>query len=142
MVRDAPRFASPRRPDPDPIAYWRNFSEPEFDAARCDRVLDALRQRAPLYDERWRAAVAGEAAASIGIALELLAAEERGDELDMAMTAVLSCALCGDPAAALVVSHGVRRIGEHPQSARIATSWLAANLAKAEAEAARRGQRR
>jgi hypothetical protein len=83
-------------------------------------VRETLRNDAPLRSPQWRAAVGGDAAAAIGLALELLSDDAEHPELDMAMTAVLACALEGDPAAALVISHAVRRVSDGAHSARIA----------------------
>lgn len=85
----------------------------------------AIEKVAILGEPRWHAAVAGDAAAAIALAIE---ARHRGIHLhrfDLAMTALTLCALAGDAAACMVVSNILRRTGgASPSAARLANSWL------------------
>lgn len=56
----------------------------------------------------WRDAKAGDAAAAVGCALPLLASGTAGQQLDVAMSAVLACAAKGDPTSRGVLAYAVR----------------------------------
>jgi hypothetical protein len=124
----------------DPVALWRTLAETDFDQAIKTEVSAALKKRCPLNCKRWRAALRGDAPAAIDLALEVLSDDARHDHLDFCMTAVLVCALDGNPAARLVLSHALRTHFSDIRSTRLATSWLMANITWAARNARRRNR--
>jgi hypothetical protein len=122
---------------PRSTLFWRTLAETDFDEARKAEVRAALRGTAPLNTEQWRAAARGDAPAAIGLALGILGDDARRHQLDVAMTAVLGCALAGDPAARIILSHALRTVSHDANNVRLATSWLVANLAWAVRRSAR-----
>ena len=72
------------------------------------------------------AALEGDAAAAIGFAFSLMPIEKMTLRADIAMTALLRCALERNAAAALVLAQvlGLTNLG-HPLATELATSWLA-----------------
>lgn len=114
-----------------PSAYWRILREDEFDDAHRAEVSTFLNNEAPCGSPDWQKAIAGDAAAAIAIALQHPLDGFPNEQTDMAMTAVLYCALNGDAAAAVMIADVVRSIPNGRLSARIRTSWLAANIMRA-----------
>ena len=90
-----------------PLAWWRTAPPSRLDASHCDTLGQSLSQIAVLGEPGWRRAVAGDAAEAIGIALPLIHSGESGSRLDIVMSAVLLCALQGNPAAALLLAHAL-----------------------------------
>ncbi|TXG96852.1 MAG: hypothetical protein E6R08_08460 [Nevskiaceae bacterium] len=119
------------RPDdeawPTALAYWRTFRAEQFDGRMVDDVavcVAAISSTIP----KWRAAVRGDAAAAIGLVLPFDAPQKIGIKIDLTMTTLLNVAFA-NPAAALVLSHTLRRMPlDTHHRARLATSWLAHNL--------------
>lgn len=124
----------------DPVALWRTLAETDFNQTIKTEAFAALKKRCPLNCNRWRAALRGDAPTAIDLALEVLADDARHDHLDLCMTAVLVCALDGNPAARLVLSHALRTQFSDIRSTRLATSWLMANITWAARNARRRNR--
>jgi hypothetical protein len=103
------------------LAFWRCFAFDEFTAERRARV-EAFVTRAVIADPRWRLAAAGDAASAIGIALSRHTRFLPDLAFDVAATAVLFCALRGDPAARVVLGAMIRN---HCVRESIASSWSA-----------------
>lgn len=112
------------------LAFWRCFSSDEFSTERRTRV-EAFVVRAAIADPRWRRAASGDAAAAIGIALSRYT-NFSDVAFDVAATAVLLCALRGDPAARVVLGAMLRN---HRVVDRIASSWCATPPATGRGEA-------
>lgn len=104
------------------LVFWRCFAADQFTAERRTRV-EAFVVRAAIADPRWRLAASGDAAAAIGIALSRYS-RLPDVAFDVAATAVLLCALRGDPAARVVLAAIMRN---HRVSERIAASWCASS---------------
>lgn len=119
-------FASPP-PAPDDrisvLGFWCCFAADEFTVERRTRV-EAFVVRAAIADPRWRLAASGDAAAAIGIALSRYT-NYPDVAFDVAATAVLLCALRGDPAARVVLGAMLRN---HRVVDCIASSWCATSL--------------
>jgi hypothetical protein len=107
------------------LLFWRCFGSGELTAVRRARV-EAFVTKAAIADRRWPLAAAGNAAAAIGIALSRHDRILPDLQFDVAMTAVLFCALRGDPAARVVLAAMVRHHGGDRVSERVAASWTAA----------------
>jgi hypothetical protein len=116
----------PLRPqDATPLAWWRwlpSHKLRDAEALLIDAALDrivVLRTGKDL-----RAALQGDAAAAIGAAFSLLPIEELTLEADIAMTALLRCALNGNPASALALANILGRTAlTHPFATELAASW-------------------
>jgi len=101
-----PPAGSHRPPDGHPISWWRIIpprflGEPE--RYYIDKSLTALAVFGA--DQNLTAALAGDAAGAIAAALSLAPVREITLKVDIAMTALMSVALRGDPAAVLVLAH-------------------------------------
>jgi hypothetical protein len=121
-----------RSRDVTPLAWWRCLpadllGEPEH--LEIHRLIGKI---GVLKGREWVSAMRGDAAASIAIAIAALPISTITLEVDLAMTALVLVALNGDAAAALVLSHVLRRTSlEHPFSAELSASWLEFNLRRA-----------
>lgn len=80
----------------------------------------------------WLAAMRGDAAASIAIAVEAMPIDQVTPEVDLTMTILTLFALDGDADAALALSHILHRVSlDHPRAQELAISWLMLNLRRA-----------
>jgi hypothetical protein len=109
------------------LAYWRLFGADDFTPGRRARVRNFVERAAIIDEPRWKEAARGDGAAAIGIAISRRPAVVPDLRFDVAMTAVLHCALRGDAAAAVVLAGTVRRYGDRPRSAAVAAMWDNAN---------------
>ncbi|MEH2483642.1 hypothetical protein V1282_006999 [Nitrobacteraceae bacterium AZCC 2146] len=92
------------------LSWWRLRSAYTFTDACPARLRQTLAGRSLIAEPRWEAAVDGDAASAIGIALPAIGDDSYdGAYLDLARSAVLLCALNGSAASALVLSHALRR---------------------------------
>jgi hypothetical protein len=97
---------------------------------------DLLRLRTALVcktlpgEPDWKYAIQGDAAAAIGIAVRQLQSRRITDpEIDLALSAVLACAISGDAASAVVVSSALRRRSKKFEHCRqLSLLWLAARF--------------
>jgi hypothetical protein len=91
-----------------------------------------LRKINPLKGPEWLAAMRGDAAASVAIAIAMVPIGTITLEVDLAMSVLMSSALAGNAAAALVLSHLLRHTAlDHPFAAELSVSWLVFNLTRA-----------
>ena len=108
-----------------PIRWWRSIAAPNFHAAALGAMRFAVERIEMVGEPRWRAAVAGDAAAAIGMALALSRDDSFRHKFDLVMTVLVLCACEGDATACLVLSTVIRRLpGAGAREARLATSWL------------------
>jgi hypothetical protein len=113
-----------------PLAWWRTLPSDAFrDAERL--LLLATLDQISLLDggDDFTAALQGDAAAAIEVAFSLMPIEEVTLKADIAMTALLRCALERNAAAALVLAQvlGLTELG-HPFATELAASWLTHGL--------------
>ncbi|MBB4427604.1 hypothetical protein GGD66_006187 [Bradyrhizobium sp. CIR48] len=111
--------------DLTPLAWWRTLPSNLLRDAEHQLIIDTL-DTIYVMDRReeFAAALYGDAAAAIGLALSLLPIHEVTLTVDIAMTALLRCALAGDATATLVVAHLLRSIElDHPFITKLSTSW-------------------
>lgn len=115
--------------DASPLAWWRMLPADKFRDAEHLLLRATLDKVAVLRGKSWIAALRGDAAASIAVALSLMPISTATLEVDIAMTAVLASALDGDATTALMLSHVLGRAAlDHPFATELAASWLAHNL--------------
>lgn len=107
-----------------PWDWWRTTPPNRFDASHRYALRQSLSQIVVLGEPRWQRAVAGDAAEAIGIALPLIHSGESGSRLDIVMSAVLLCALQGNPAAALLLAHALDN-RSHQDLWPLTERWLA-----------------
>ncbi len=113
-----------------PLSWWRDWPAlaytPEF-AHQLWRELWRVKMPA---DPKWRAALRGDAAIAIGFAIRVVRDKSASpDQIDAAMSLVLSWALRGDSAAREVLIFALRR-QKRPACDLIAESWCAAPIEK------------
>lgn len=93
-------------------------------------LLSTLRQISVLHaDDGVAAALGGDPAAAIGVALSLMPIEEINLPADIVMTALLRCALYRNAAAALVLAQvlGLSDL-DHPFATELSASWYTHGL--------------
>jgi hypothetical protein len=113
--------------DAPPLAWWRILPADHFRDAEHLLVRATLDRLVVMNGNRkWRDALSGDAAAAVGIVIALMPIEQTTLEVDIAMTAVLLCALKHNAAAELVLTVVLDRTAlDHPFAAQLAESWRA-----------------
>jgi hypothetical protein len=89
---------------------WRSLPANAFDAAQQAELNDLLGRVRPLHVEHWNAALAGDAAASVALALRMSGVDVLGTTRhDLVMSMVLVHALAGSAAARTVLAFTLDR---------------------------------
>ena len=115
----------PVTPGCSPVTWWRSIAAPNFHVMALGAMQAAIEKVEMLGEPRWRDAVAGDAAAAIGMALLFDRQKASSGKFDLVMTALVINACDGDATACVVLSNVIRRLpGAGKREARIATSWL------------------
>ncbi len=104
----------------------------------------AMRDLQIIGEPGWSAAVSGDAAEAIGIAIRMAFKTPCAEPvIDLVMSAVLGAAIEGDDGARHFVTHMLRkRDAVDPLAERLAASWIAANGSPAQARRASRPRAR
>ena len=112
-----------------PLALWRSIPAPDLKVRDVGRLRDAMYGVQILGEPEWRAAVEGNPAEAVGIAIRVAAKEQlNGLVVDLVMSAVLATAIEGDHAACHVLAHILnRRSAVEPHAGNLATSWTLAS---------------
>jgi hypothetical protein len=78
----------------------------------------------------WSRAILGDAAVAIRVAVEQMKARPiTAAEVDLALSAVLACALEGDATSAILISSALRRRSKYDPSCRVLSDlWLVAKF--------------
>ena len=114
------------------LAWWRTMPSDLLGDAEQLLLRDTIGKVGVLKGREWVSAMRGDAAASIAIALGALPISEISLEVDLAMTSLMSSALGGSAAAALVLSQVLQRCSlDHPFGKELSVSWLMFNLRSA-----------
>ena len=123
------RISNPLK-DPQVMSWWRTFPAHAFGSKSRLKLAESL-DRYSATNSVLQRALRGDAASAVRIALQLRRDETIAAHTDLAMTALLRCALDGSGGAALVLSHALGLLPlENPNGARrLGVSWLAHNLA-------------
>jgi hypothetical protein len=81
-------------------------------------------------EPEWSRAILGDAAVAIRIAVgQMKARKITSAEVDLALSAVLACALEGEPASAIVISSALRRRSKcDPSCKTLSLLWLVAKF--------------
>ncbi|UPK37147.1 hypothetical protein IVB18_07450 [Bradyrhizobium sp. 186] len=113
--------------DTSPLAWWRRLPSNALGGAERLLLLTTLEQIDVLHGgDDFAAALNGDPAAAIGATLSMMPIKEITLRADIAMTALLNCAIDGNAAAALVLAQvlGLTDL-DHPYATELAESWLA-----------------
>jgi hypothetical protein len=116
-----------RAEDNSPLAWWRTLPSEAIGEAERFQLCATLKQINLLHgDDDFAAALKGDSSAAIGVAFTLMPIDEMSLRTDIAMSALLRCAVERNAAAALVLAQiaGLTDLG-HPYAIEIAASWLA-----------------
>lgn len=106
----------------DALSFWRGYPAEMYDRALKQQVRDCV-ARISSTSKDWRAAIRGDAAAAIEIALRMRMPEDIGARLDLTMTVLLVAAF-EDAAAASVMAYLVNRAPLDPiDRTGLCTSW-------------------
>jgi hypothetical protein len=111
--------------DFSPLAWWRTLRSYLLRDAEHLLLIDTLDTICVMdrHDD-FAAALRGDAAAAVGVAFSLLPIHEVTLPVDIAMTAVLRCALAGDATATLVLASILRRVKlNHSLATELSASW-------------------
>lgn len=118
--------------DASPLAWWRTMPADLLGDAEHLLLRETFGKVGVLKRREWVSAMRGDAPASIAIALGALPISTITLEVDLAMTLLMSSALGGSAAAALVLSQVLQRCSlEHPFGKELSVSWLVFNLRRA-----------
>jgi hypothetical protein len=112
--------------DTSPLAWWRRLPSDAFRDAERLLLLATLKRIAVLQGgDDFAAALNGDAASAIGVAFSMVPVTELTLKADIAMTALLRCALERNAAAALVLAQvlGLTDLG-HSFATELSASWF------------------
>jgi hypothetical protein len=124
----------------NPWASWRTFRALDFTFHDLKSVRALLAKTTLLGQPKWAAAAGGDGPAAVAVAISFIPAAKITPALDIAMTALIACAIEGDPGAAIVASNILRHLPDAtPCHHQIATSWFVSNLATCVSRKAKRG---
>jgi hypothetical protein len=127
VTRGSERLWPFKAEDSSPLAWWRTLPSDAFGDTERLPLLATLEQIDVLHGgDDFAAALEGDVSAAIGVAFSLMPIEEMTLKADIAMTALLRCALERNAAAALVLAQvlGLTDLG-HSYATELAASWLA-----------------
>jgi hypothetical protein len=116
-----------KKEDASPLAWWRTLPSDAFADAEDLHLVATLEKIDVLHaNDDFAAALEGDPSAAIGVAFSMMPLEEITLQTDIAMTALLRCALERNAAAALVLAQvlGLTGLG-HGYAVELAASWLA-----------------
>jgi hypothetical protein len=112
------------------LSSWRTLRALDFSFHDLTSMRALLAKTTLLGQPKWAAAVAGDGPAAVAVAISFIPAEEITMSMDLAMTALIACAIEGDPGAAIVASNILRHLPDAtPRHHQIAASWFVSNLA-------------
>ena len=118
-----------RLDDVTPLEWWRTMPANHLGEGQ-QRVLGEILDKVSLVKSgQWLSAMRGDAAASIAVVIEAMPVNRITLEVDLIMTALMVCALGGNPGAVLVLAHILHRAPlDHPFAQELSISWLALNF--------------
>jgi hypothetical protein len=118
--------------DTSPLAWWRTMPADLLGDAEHLSLRETIGKVGVLKGSEWVSAMRGDAPASIAIAMGALPISTITLEVDLAMTLLMSNALAGSAAAALVLSQVLQRCSlEHPFGKELSVSWWVFDLRRA-----------
>jgi len=119
---------------PTPLVWWRSLPADELEVGDVGRLRRAMRGLQIFGEPGWNAAVSGDAAEAVGVAIRIAVTKPCIEPVvDLVMSAVLGAAIEGDHGARHFLAHMLRkRVAADPLAESIALSWIAANRAAAQ----------
>lgn len=116
--------------DVSPLHWWRTLPSDAFRDAEQTVLLTTVMRIGVLHGgDDLTGALAGDAAAAIGVAFSLMPIEETTLTIDVAMTALCRCALAPNAAAALVMAQVIGLTDlDHGLAPELAASWYTHGL--------------
>jgi hypothetical protein len=109
-----------------PLIWWRTRMADDFSRSDVAPLRAALKGTRITFEPRWSAAVRGDAAAAIGIAVRQLRNHPAGvREIDLALSATVACAIERDAASPMLISWALNlRSMIDPRYRALSDSWL------------------
>lgn len=130
LVNHAPAVFPPELLPFSPLCWWRTRRPSSLLCRGIRGIREVLLGTEISGEADWYRAILGDAPAAIRIAVKQMS-ERRitAPEVDLALSAVLACALEGDPACAVVLSSALRRRSKcDPSCRRLSALWLTAKI--------------
>jgi hypothetical protein len=114
-----------------PLCWWRRLPAPVFTGVHVAVIRRAIVGITIISEPYWPAAVKGDPAAAVGVALRAIKHRRwPSPGGDLVMSALLRCAIEGSDTAALVLEYALGRMAaKDPACAAVAASWQAAAVA-------------
>ena len=114
--------------DTSPLALWRCVGPCALDRSDQSNLCETMQHFELASESAWRIARKGDAGAAIGVAIRVGIKKRSSPQVvDLAMSAVLLCALKGDHVAMHFLAHILERRGAHA----LASSWADASRSAA-----------
>jgi hypothetical protein len=126
----APFLPSPELAPFSPLDWWRTRRPSALLCRGIGGIREALLGTEIPGTMDWFRAIHGDAAIAIRVAVEQMKLRSiTAVEVDLALSAVLACALEGDPASAIVISSALRRRSKcEPPCKLLSELWLVAKF--------------
>jgi hypothetical protein len=122
----APSSLTPDLAPFSPLNWWRTRRPSALLRRGIGGIREALLGTEIYGEPDWSRAILGEAAVAIRVAVEQMKTRKiTATEIDLALSAVLACALEGDPASAILISSALRRRSKcDPPCRLLSLLWL------------------
>lgn len=129
-VNHAPPLMAPDLTPFSPLIWWRTRKPLLLPFRGIRKIREALLGTEILGQPDWVRAILGEAAVAIGVAVEQMKVRViTATEVDLALSAVLACALEGDLTSPIVISSALRRLAKCDPSCKLLSDlWLVAKF--------------
>jgi hypothetical protein len=121
---------SPSTQNLTPLIWWRTRQPSVALWRRVEEISEALAGTEIHGEPDWLRAIQGDAVVAVRVAANQLKVCKIGaGEIDVALSAVLACALRGDPASAILISSALRRRSKRDSYCiRLSLLWLIAKF--------------
>lgn len=126
----APSSLAPDLAPFSPLIWWRTRRPSALLRRGIGGIREALLGTEIPEEPEWSRAILGDAAVAIRIAVgQMKVRKITATEVDLALSAVLACALEGEPASAIVISSALRRRSKcDPSCKTLSLLWLVAKF--------------
>lgn len=113
-----------------PLTWWRTRRPSALLCRGIGGIREVLLGTEIHGEPDWSRAILGDPAVAIRVAVEQMKARRiTAVEVDLALSAVLACALEGDPASAILISSALRRRSKYDPSCKLLSDlWLVAKF--------------
>ena len=130
-LKRAPISAAMPCPAPfSPMSWWRSRRPEAFTRKDVERIRRAIIGTEIAGELAWCRAALGSAPAAIGVAVRQLKSRPvDADEIDLALSAALCCAIEGNAASAILISSALQSRAEiDPPCRSLSLLWLVADF--------------